>query len=621
MSTQPAQTTAPVLSYTSPGTPSQKPSAWSPLRYPIFRALWIAYMVSLIGTWAREAGGQWLIKELTGPAGDAPKYLGYLRMASDLPIGFLSIAAGVFADVYDRRKLLILCNGLMFAVSLILGLVTLSGHVTAGSVLGLTVLLGVGAALAGPAFQYVLPEVVPPADLPHAIGLNSVALNVARAAGPALGMLAVGLAAKWLHSGTRGSGASFLINAAAFIGVIGVLISWRRPPQTHAARPETVASATRTAFRYTWHSPALRAILVRVAAFILCASSIWTQLSIFSTRVLHGAEREFGILMAAVGVGAVIGVVAMPYLDKLLSTDGMVALCTAVFGLALMAFSQARSITAASAACVIIGFNWVVVPTNFNIATQRSVPGWVKGRAIAMYMTVLWGSMGIGGFIWGSVTTAIGNATGSPIEGITYSYLISGVLILAGLVLVKRYPLTINKNVDLRPATSFWPAPSLAGDPEPNAGPVLVTIEWLIDPANVDQFSRLMQQVKLQRLRDGASHWGLFDSPSAAGHFREQFLVNTWAEVQRQQKRLTQVDAAIERQALALHIGPNPPVISHWLHARNVAEENGAAANGAAATVATDRFAPIVDRLAVELRLFAERYRRGGGSNNGSRKG
>jgi MFS family permease len=544
------------LNDASPGTVNAIKSPWSPLAVPAFKALWLAYLISLIGTWAREAGGPWLMEALKEKSPDTVAFwVSLIQPAGTLPICLLSISAGVFADIYDRRKLLIYSNVWMLVISTILGVVTLAGGATPQMLLGFTLLLGVGAALAGPAFQYVIPELVPPSELPLAIGLNSVALNVARAVGPVLGMLIILLVGIWAGK-VPSIGASFLVNAAAFVGVIWVLARWERGDQKRSPHPETLAGATTTAFRYTAHSPAMRAILIRVAGFILCAVIVWAQLPIMAKQLLHGQEWTYMILMGAVGAGAVIGVMFMPKMDKRFSTEGMVVICTAAFGMAMMLLSLCHgplaTLWVAGPLMMVVGFNWVIVPTNFNIATQRSVPGWVKGRAIAMYMTVLFGSFAVGSPIWGAVSSKL---------GIANSLLISGALVAVGALLAIPFPLTRARGHDFGLANR--PAP---GEPPPDLEAMEMVLTYQVDRHSVDEFTQKMHQhVRGQRLRNGATGWRLIaaepdEDANGTVTIEEAFCFASWSDRMRFHARMTSADAAAEAEALRHALeGPSQP--------------------------------------------------------------
>jgi len=301
--------------------------------------------------------------------------------------------------------------------------------------------------------------------------------------------------------------------------------------------------------------------LIRVFAFIVCAVIVWSQIAIIARVQLHGDQGMIGFLMAAVGTGAVIGVFCMPKLERRFSTDGMVTICTAIFGLALIGLSQCKgtanvaagstlkalpwgTLTAATLLAIVIGFNWVIVPTNFNIATQRSVPAWVKGRAIAMYMTVLFGSFALAGAIWGRVADYV---------GISNASLIAGVCILIGLVLVIPFPLTRARGQDFTPVGVPVPDSSSA----PTTGPLAMHLTYHVSSAQVTDFTRVMHaKIRGLRLRNGAGNWSLVRSDAdAAGLivFREAFVFGSWNERLRFHSRTTKADAEQETR-LAEHL-------------------------------------------------------------------
>jgi MFS family permease len=509
-----------------PTAPAAHKSAWSPLAIPLFRALWLATVVSNIGTWAQEAGGPWLMKLLKN--GD-PKWVALVAVAENVPIFLLTIIAGVLADVVDRRKLLIWTQLWMLAASGALGILTLLGMVTAGWLLFFWAVLGVGIAISGPPFQAIVPELVAPADMPLAVALNSVALNVARAVGPAIGVAVMILAG----GGVRGSGAAFLLNAGSFLGVAYVLYRWNRPRQAVTAHAEQFVAAFRLGFRFTRHSPPMLAILVRVAAFILCAVAMWAQLPIISDRLGMG-EGGYGILMACLGAGAVVGVVMMPRIQRQMSIDAMVAACTVCFAAGLMLLGVLRVPALAFVLMLFLGFNWVIIPTNFNVATQRSVPNWVKGRALAMYMTTLFGSWALGSAIWGAVAKH---------SSISTALLLAGILMITGLVVFSRFRLTMALGSDFTPAfaaTHLPPARTVillpSGYPEYH-----VTVQW---PANkgLTAHTHEIRELRRQRLRNGASSWKFTREESPTAQWAETFLFRTEAEFAQYHSRTTKAD-------------------------------------------------------------------------------
>ena len=533
--------------------------AWAPLRVELFRSLWIATSIAQIGTWVREAAGPSLMETLThGSAVMVARVL----VISNLPICLFSVLAGALADVLDRRRLLIVTQLWMVAVSAVLGLLTMAGWITPGGLLAFIFLLGVGTAAFGPALQALLPELVPKQHFALAINMNSVALNVARAVGPALFIVVVQFV-----PGPRGAGAAFLLSAASFLAAVWVLWRWRRPPQRAAVHGEQVWNGIYAGWRYTVHSAANRAILLRVLTFIVPAVVMWSQVPIIATKQLNlnlPQEQITAMLFTFVGAGAVLGVFLMPGLHGRYKIDPVVNVCTALFALALIALAFVHVLWLAALILLFLGLNWVIIPTNFNTATQKSVPLWVKGRAISFYLTVLFGSFAIGGSIWGHVTDATGR---HPLPwlggGIHASLLLGGLSMLALLTLAIWFPLTLNEGKDLTAAYSGRP-PADALGPEPAAGgPIRVAIRYRVPAHRREAFKGLLNDLRLTRIRNGARRWSLEDGQPADGHVAliERVDYSSWQEYARSYSRTTKWDTMLEGLAKEYHVETEPPQV------------------------------------------------------------
>ncbi|MDB5299306.1 MAG: transporter [Phycisphaerales bacterium] len=613
------------LSYAPPAprVPLFSADAWAPLKVELFRSLYIATSIAQIGTWVREAGGPWLMKILTDGTKTQPEMVAKVLLFSNLPICLLSVFAGALADVLDRRRLLIVTQVWMMVVSAILGLLTWAGLVTPWGLLGLTFLLGAGTAAAGPALQAVLPELVPKKDLALAINLNSVALNVARALGPALFIFVVSFI-----PGKHGVGASFFVTAATFVVSIYVLWRWERPPQRAALHGEEIWGAIRSGFLYTVHSPANRAILLRVLTFIVPAVVMWSQVPIIATGLLglqrQQAEKGSAMLFAFVGLGAIFGVLLMPGLHRRYKIDPVVNVCTACFAGGLILLSFVHHLWVASFIMVFLGVNWVIIPTNFNTATQKSVPLWVKGRAISFYLTVLFGSFAIGAAIWGRVTTHF-SVPGHV--GINTSLFIGGLSMAVLLVLAIWFPLTINEGLDLSPAFKGeapkqpWPValgvpeqaslPSTNGDPvvgysnDGPKGPMEVATDYDVEPTRVQEFLAAMRQVGQLRRRNGASHWRLEPGAPAGGAVRyvEHVRYHSSVEYTRQPARMTAHDMKLLEATRAFHVGSDAPLVRGA-----PASAHGLELKSTVGSWMTAKFAESFDRAFDEIAAAFDRF-------------
>jgi MFS family permease len=523
---------------------AQKHSDWEPLAHPVFRALWLATVISYVGSGMQDAVGPAFMTRLTGSA----FIVALVQSAAALPICLLSLPAGALADVLDRRRLLIAMQLWMLVAAALLGIFTLTHIVAPGSaaapwiLLSLTFMLGMGNAMSGPAFLRVLPELVPASQMPSAMALNSIALNVARAAGPALGALAV-IAA--------GPGSAFLINAISFAAVVWVLWRWRPAPQIQHGLPEGFWYAMGAGFRYARYAPRLQAVLARVALFICCASAMWSLTAVLARRELGLAEVGYCMLMASLGVGAIVGIVCMPRVQRKISTDQMVALATAIFALGVFALALCPFAVLSCVIMFVIGANWVVILTNFNVATQRAVPAWVKGRAMSMYLLTLWGSWAVGSAFWG----AIARFTSAHVAMCFASLgLFMGLIALAWLRLVPSDSIDFNLAFD--PSAS---AP-LAGN-----GLVHIEIPYRIPESSTPEFIALMRALRRQRLRNGASHWQLI-SGKTFGSFTERFTFVSASQFARQRSRITRSEFQLEQRALDLHTPGegDAPLDGHW---------------------------------------------------------
>ena len=534
---------------TGPGTrvPLFTADAWAPLKVELFRSLWIATSIAQIGTWVREAAGPSLMETLSH---GSPVMVARVLAFSNLPICLFSVMAGVLADVLDRRRLLIVTQLWMVAVSVALGLLTMAGLIRPWSLLAFIFLLGVGTAAFGPALQALLPELVPKQHFALAINMNSVALNVARAVGPALFIVVVQFV-----PGTRGAGAAFLLSALSFIAAVWVLWRWKRPPQRAAIHGEQIWDGIYAGWRYTLHSPANRAILLRVLTFIVPAVVLWSQVPIIATRQLHlnaPQEQITALLFTFVGAGAIFGVFLMPGLHGRYNIDPVVNVCTALFALGLIALAYAHSLWLAAPILVFLGINWVIIPTNFNTATQKSVPLWVKGRAISFYLTILFGSFTIGAVIWGHVTKS---------TSIHTALLAGGVSMLSLLVLAIWFPLTLNEGKDLT-AVYAGPAPDdVLGARPAGAGPIRVGVRYKVPAHRAAGLQSVLRDLRLTRLRNGARHWDLEHGETSAGQTTlvERVTYASWNDYARAHSRTTRWDVMLESLTREYRVGIDPP--------------------------------------------------------------
>lgn len=522
---------------------SAKGSAWSPLVYPIFRALWIASLSSNIGTWMQNVGAAWLMTSLSA----SPLLVALMQAATSLPVLLLGFPSGAIADIVDRRRLLLITQTGMVIGTIGLSLATVMGWMTPWTLLAFTFALGIGAAITTPVWQAIIPEIVPPEELPAAIALGGISINLARAVGPALAGIIVA---------AQGPGAVFFLNSLSFLAVIGVLFCWKRSPMTADLPAERFLGALRAGSRYLRHAPILQAVLIRAGVFVSCGSALWALLPIFAREDLGLDALGYGILLGCLGLGAVGGAWFLPQLRRRLSLNRLVGIATVLFAATTFGLTIVKGLPLLGGVMVLAGLAWLALMSSLNVAAQTSVPSWVQARALGLYQVVFQGGMAICSIVWGIVASQV---------GVSMTLEIAALGLLGGIVLAPRYPLRLGDRSTLSPSM-HWAEPAIAIEARPTDGPVLVQLEYRIDPGSAILFTQAMEDLREIRLRDGAIRWGLFQDIADESRYVESFLVESWAEHERQHHRVTHGDLEIERRAKSFHVGEEAPVVTHLLY-------------------------------------------------------
>lgn len=518
---------------------------WSPLRRPVFRALWIAGLASNVGTWMQNVGAAWLMTSLE----PTPFWVSMVQAASSLPFFFLAIPAGALADVVDRRRLLLVALGWLALMTALLAVLSFAELVTPGGLLALTFAIGIGSAFAAPAFLAIIPELVPRNEIPAAVSLNGISMNLARAAGPALGGLVVALV---------GVAATFAANTVSYAGVITAMARWRRTPHEGRLPPEDLFGAMRSGLRYVRHSRPLQVVLARVALFVVPGSAVWALLPLYAREQLALGPAGYGLLLGFFGAGAVAGGLVLPGLRARIGAQRITTVSALGYAVALFALGAVPSLGMAAAALVVAGAGWLALLTTLSAAAQMTLPGWVRARGLSVYLLVLFGGLALGSALWGAGAESI---------GVPRTFELAGAAVAASRLFVWRLRLPDGEAPDLSPAPR-WPDPQLATSFETERRPVLVTVEYDVDPADAEAFARRMRALGRIRLRDGALRWGLWADAARPGRYLESFVVESWLEHLRQHERTTAADREVQGLARALHRGAEPPRVTHFLHER-----------------------------------------------------
>jgi len=519
--------------------------AWAPLRHRVFRALWIAQTVSNVGTWMQTVGAQWLIVSLGGTA----LTVSLVQTATTLPTFLIGLPAGALGDILDRRRLMIGAQLFMLVCAAALGVLTVIGEIGIPTVLAFTFGIGLGSALLRPSWQAVQPELVEREEIPQAAALNGVSMNMARAVGPAIGGVVVAVTS---------AGAVFIANAASFVGVMGVLAWWKRPPQESALGAEHVTHAIRVGTRFVRHSPRLRSVLTRTLSFCLFSSALWALLPVIAHDRLGLGSGGYGLLLAAVGIGAVAGAFVLAAARARWSADHVVAAATLAFVGVALVLGWSRSTALDAAVLLVGGAAWISVLSSFNASAQIALPAWVRARGMATYLLVFQGGQAAGSVAWGTLATHTSTAIALTVvaAGMTLGLLVSS----------RRHKLAPSGAIDMTPV-SHWTDPELSMEPDPHR-PVLVTIEYRVPPENHEPFRDAMQRLGRSRRRTGAERWSLYQDAADPNRFVENYLVDSWEEHMRQHyERQTASDVSIQQRALDLTTDKQAPTAQHLIFA------------------------------------------------------
>jgi MFS family permease len=490
---------------------AEQPSPWAPLHNPIYRNLFIASFVSNIGTWMQSVAAQWFLVEKHS----SDTVVALVQTASLGPTLLFALFAGVLADLFDRRRLLIVLQTYAVLVAAALALLTYLGRVGPTSLLMFTLAIGCASALAAPAWQAIQPEVVPREQIPAVSTLGSVSGNAARAIGPAIGGVILALS---------GPAAVFAINAISFAGIIVALLVWKRPKQIAPLEREHFGQAIITGLAFVNNAPIFRRILLHAALFLFPASALLALLPVVAARRWHLGASGYGVSVAAVGLGAVLAVTVAGVIRLRLSDNLQLAASAAAYGLAIVAVAW-LPFAAAIPFLVISGMAWLITLTTLNAAAQLTLPRWVRARGLSVYLLVATGSQAIGSYVWGAFATRAGldvALLGSAVG--------LGIVVLSVAVLPLP-PATGKINVEVSHA---WPTPTLMFEPCPEDGPVLVAVRYRVAAENLQNFVQSMGNVRRSRLRTGGHSWRLYHSVAQVDMFLERFTVASWSEFERQ---------------------------------------------------------------------------------------
>jgi MFS family permease len=369
--------------------PSIPTDPWRPLRFPVFRSLLTADLVSDVGAFMQSVGAAWLMVSLS----HAPIMVALVQTVSTLPFFLLAIPAGSLADIVDRRKLILGTELWMLTWSVALAGLTIAGWMSPWLLLFLVLMVSMGNAVEAPAWQATLPELVPKVELNSALALNGIEFNIARAVGPGLAGLIVAVA---------GAGTAFIINSLSFLGVIAVIFRWKRPARKRLLPLETIGESVSAGFRYLRHAPALRGVLVRSGSAIFFASAFWALLPALA-HDLGAGSIGYGLLLGCFGLGAVLGALLLSRLRVLASTEVLVSGAIVTVALVIAAVGSLHGLVSLGLVLIVGGVVWTPLMSVLNTSVQSLAPEWVRARILAFYLLVFQGSIAAGSALWGVI--------------------------------------------------------------------------------------------------------------------------------------------------------------------------------------------------------------------------
>ena len=527
-----------------PGPREAAPSPIGPLGVPTFRMLWSAWLAANTTMWMNDVAAAWLMTSLS----TSPVMVALVQSASTLPVFLLGLPSGALADIIDRRRYLVFTQFWVAVVAVLTALVVALGWMTAPLLLGLTFVNGIGLAMRMPVFAAIVPTLVPRAQLPAAIALNGVAMNASRIIGPVVaGTLIAGAGSVWV----------FAFNAVLSV-VAGLLVlRWKHEPTKSALPGERFLGAMRVGVQYVRQSARLRTVLLRVALFFLQSTAVIALLPLVARGYGNGGgAHAFTLLLACMGIGAILSATVLQRLRQRLTAEDLVRGGTIAQAAATVVVAFAPNPWVAAPAMIVAGMAWLSVANTLAVAAQTALPDWVRARGMASFQMALMGGSAAGAALWGQV---------AGLADVRTSLVAAAASGLTALLLARRRTLTGMADEDLTPSTGRLPPPVPTLHFDANAGPVMVTIEYRIDPERADDFRAVMRESRRARLRNGALAWELFHDTADPRHYIEYFIDETWTEHLRHFHRLTAADLALRERRLALHTGDAPPAVARYI--------------------------------------------------------
>jgi len=521
-----------------PGKTMIQTSTWTALRSPAFKRLWVANVISGTLVSAHDMAATWTMNTLA----PSPFFLSLMATVASLPFFLFTLPAGALADLLDRKKLLCLMNLWLATAAVGLAVLGWLHLLNPYAILACVFLIGVGFAFSAPAFASIVPQVVTDAELPSALTLGGLQLNISGIIGPTLGGLLVPL---------LGPNFVFAVNGACFLLVILALPQRERHPAQSRLPLESFFDSFVTAIRYVRYTPGMQVVLARNALFAVCISAIPALMAVAGLRALHLSPSSLGLLFSSMSVGSVVAaVVIFPWLRARYSPNLLITLANLLVLLVYVLMAAVQQTALFLLIAAFAGAGWTLSACELWVAAQRAMPGWARGRMNATMIMVSQGAMAFGAVIWGAAAATV---------GVRYTFLGAAALLLISLILA--WPLSINftRALNFDPATIANVSPKLIHTPQPDEGPVSIALELRVVSGRKQEFVSLMREARLIFLRNGAHDWGLREDLTRSDTYRLEVTFPSWNERLLQLERMTQAEKNVLEKAWSLHRGTNPP--------------------------------------------------------------
>lgn len=528
-------------------------STWFALRNPVFCRLWVATLLSGTFVSSQDVTATWLMHDL----GASPFWLSLMATAASAPFFVFTLPAGAVADIVNRRSVIIGAVLWQAAWSVVLAVGAFTNMISPAAVLACIFALGIGLAFGAPVWGAVVPDIVRKDELPSAITLGGVQLNLSGIVGPALGGFLLPLL-----------GAPILIslNAFAFVLVAMVISQWK-PRQAQVTRlRENFTESFISSLRYARNSQRMRVILFRNILFSAVISTIPALLPIIALRACACSASQLGLIFACVGIGSLGGAMfVLPFLRKRVSANTITSISVAILILVYLSMAIIREVPALMVSTVFAGIAWSLAGAELWVAGQRVMPSWVRGRMNAFLIMLGQGGMALGAILW---------ATGVANVGLDWTFVGASLLALVVLALGLRFSINFAVEAQVDEAPLEYTR-ELEVHPGHDEGPITITIDYLIANADRERFRVLMQEVQAAFRRNGAFQCRVDESLDQSGLFRLEYQVSTWAEHLRHRQRMTVDETEVYRKACSLHRGEGDPVVRHFRSTQKVMQLPG----------------------------------------------